>query len=99
MTLYTKRLTARQLSGECGAEVAPADRAEWTGTYDTLSLNDEEPDLSGRVQLDLWVCAPFGEYELEMVVMSFTDDDAPIAFEKRSAWEIENGADEVGALC
>lgn len=64
--------------------------------YDTLGLGDEVPDpATGRVQLDLFVCAPFGDYELELVVQSSTDDDAPEVYQRRSAWEIENGEDEV----
>ena len=45
-----------------------------------------------RVQLNLFVCCPFGEYELELDVESYGSGSIR---QQRTSWEIENGADEV----
>ena len=50
-----------------------------------------EGDVSTRLQLDMYICAPFGEYELEVEVRSTNGGD-PM---ERVAWEIEYGADQV----
>ena len=47
----------------------------------------------GRVQLNLFVCCPFGDYEIDLDVESFSDEGSTL--EQRTAWEIENGPDEV----
>ena len=46
-----------------------------------------------RVQLNLFVCCPFGEYELDLEVESYSDEGSTL--QQRTAWEIENGEDEV----
>lgn len=46
-----------------------------------------------RVQLNLFLCCPFGDYEIDLVVESFSDEGS--ALQQRTAWEIENGPDEV----
>lgn len=49
------------------------------------------------MQLNLLLCAPFGEYELELETDSFSDDT--FVFQGRTSWSILNGYDEVrGAL-
>lgn len=45
------------------------------------------------MQLNLFLCCPFGNYELELVVESFSDEGSEL--EQRTSWEIENGPDEV----
>ena len=45
-----------------------------------------------RVQLNLFVCCPYGEYELDLVVESFSGGTIR---QQRTSWEIENGPDEV----
>lgn len=51
--------------------------------------------LLHRIKFNLFVCSPFGEYELDLDVQSFDDEDS--TERKRIAFEIENGADEVTA--
>ena len=46
-----------------------------------------------RVQLNLYVCCPFGEYEIDLDVESYSDEGSTL--QQRTAWEIENGPDEV----
>ena len=53
--------------------------------------NLEGDVTDGRLQMDMYICAPFGEYELEVEVKSTNGGD-PM---ERVAWEIEYGADEV----
>ena len=60
------------------------------------AAGDELPDDDGRVQLNLFVCSPFGEYELDLDVESESDADSTL--EGRTSWEIENGPDEVTPL-
>eukprot|EP00903_Cladosiphon_okamuranus_P021311 g19582.t1 len=43
-----------------------------------------------RLQMDMYICAPFGEYELEIEVKSTNGDD-PM---NKVAWEIEYGPDQ-----
>lgn len=49
-------------------------------------------ELVNRVQLNLFVCCPFGEYELDLVVESTSSGTIR---QQRTSWEIENGPDEV----
>lgn len=49
--------------------------------------------VANRVQLNGFVCAPFGNYEIELDVTSYSD--AGSTMQQRTAWEIENGPDEV----
>lgn len=57
-----------------------------------------EGDIPGnRLQMDMYVCAPWGNYELEISVKSTNGVDAdgkPKRMEK-VAWEVEYGPDEV----
>eukprot|EP00904_Undaria_pinnatifida_P009002 jgi/Undpi1/5231/HiC_scaffold_2.g00512.m2 len=78
----------RQISGECGAPVS--DPMEWEESYD-VGNGDTPPD-EGRVQLNIFVCAPFGHYEIDLDVASYSDEGSTL--QQRTAWEIENGPDE-----
>lgn len=52
--------------------------------------------LSCRVQLNLYVCAPFGDYEIDLDVESYSDDSATIVESPAStSWIIRNGHDQV----
>lgn len=82
----------RQLSGECG--VPESDLQTWTATFDKLARGDETS--GGRSQLNLWVCAPFGDYELEIETDSFSEGTT--ASEGRTSWEILRG-DGVSGRC
>ena len=42
---------------------------------------------------NLFVCCPFGDYEIDLDVESFSDEGS--TREQRTAWEIENSSDEV----
>lgn len=66
--------------------------ASWTEVYD-VALGDLGPNNQGRVQLNIFVCAPFGEYELTLDVQSYTRTNLGLA--QRTSWELENGEDEV----
>ncbi|CAM9274851.1 unnamed protein product [Laminaria digitata] len=83
-----------QVTGACGAPVD--DPATWEVSYDgsTDDAEDESPlpTNAGRVQLNLFVCCPFGDYEIDLDVESFSDEGS--TREQRTAWEIENGPDE-----
>ena len=46
-----------------------------------------------RVQLNLFLCCPFGDYEIDLIVESYSDEGSEL--QQRTAWEIENGSDEV----
>lgn len=46
-----------------------------------------------RIKFNLFVCSPYGEYELDLDVESFDDEDTTRW--TRIAYELENGADEV----
>lgn len=41
----------------------------------------------------MFLCCPFGEYEIDLDVKSFSDEGSTL--QQRTAWEIENGPDEV----
>lgn len=82
-------MTWSQLTGPCGVPVAKP--ASWTEVYD-VALGDLGPNNQGRVQLNIFVCAPFGEYELTLDVQSYTDTNSGLA--QRTSWELENGEDE-----
>lgn len=91
-TWFFVRRGNRQLNGPCGAFVPPEERFEYAGFYDVFR-GDEPPSNGGRVQLDMNLCCPFGDYELTMVVNSTLGTNP--RFEARSAFEVENGPDEV----
>lgn len=46
-----------------------------------------------RVQLNLYVCAPFGGYELDMDIDSHSDEGSTL--QQRTSWLIRNGHDQV----
>ena len=46
-----------------------------------------------RVQLNLHICCPFGEYELDMNIQSYSNRNSTL--QQRTAWEVQNGPDEV----
>lgn len=46
-----------------------------------------------RVQLNLYVCAPFGEYELVMDIDSYSGPSSTL--QQRTSWLIKNGPDQV----
>lgn len=49
--------------------------------------------LFRRVKLNLLICCPFGEYELDLDIQSY--DDESTTRTSRLSFEVENGADEV----
>lgn len=79
----------RQVSLECGQPFPSGyDAFSITGTFKS---GDVEPDTMGRSQLNLYVCVPYGNYELDMVISG--DFDAQDG--KRIGWEIEDGKTQV----
>lgn len=81
----------RQLTDACWKDVTNS--KTWTGFYD-VEGGDIEPNHEGRVQLSIFVCAPFGEYELMLDVNSYTEDPDS-RLQQRTAWTLENGDEEV----
>lgn len=90
LTSYPRRLPlpsllflhCRQVAGE--VEVHGSDLRTWTGTF-------VKPDTGyTRAQLSLWICVPFGMYELEINTFSYSDDE-----HGRTSWEILDGDSEV----
>lgn len=78
----------RQVADECGNPLPDgAARLDETMEYNAAV----DGDVTGRLQMDMYVCAPFGYYELEVTVKS-TNGNKPM---EKVAWEIEYGADEV----
>eukprot|EP00903_Cladosiphon_okamuranus_P020285 g18615.t1 len=73
-----------QIAGECGeTNFAPyTESFVYDGTRGTKN---------GRRQMDMYICAPFGEYELQIEVRSTNGDGNPLA---NVAWEIEYGPDQ-----
>lgn len=45
------------------------------------------------MQLNLYVCSPFGEYELDMDIDSHSDEGSTL--QQRTSWLIKNGPDQV----
>lgn len=82
----------RQLTGPCGQAVTGA--KYWSAKYDSSS-RDHRPSRDGKVELELLVCCPYGQYELELDVTSYCDKDEK---QKRIAWRIENGYDGVSGV-
>lgn len=67
-----------------GGYMITADSTPATGgTYPVVSGN--------RLQLDMYVCAPWGDYEL-IVTTTSTNNGNPMEY---VAWEVENGPDQV----
>lgn len=79
----------RQLTGECGAWAS--DLQTWTAVFDEFAGGEE--NFLDRSLLILSICAPFGDYELELQTESYSD--AAFGMQGRTSWEILNGADEV----
>eukprot|EP00752_Nemacystus_decipiens_P007772 g6941.t1 len=52
---------------------------------------NEEGDVSGRLQMDMYICAPWGNYEMEIVVKSTNGGSSSM---EKVAWEIEYGPDQ-----
>lgn len=69
----------------CGVVIAPAFSMELLCTTDIHPLC--------RVQLNLLVCSPFGEYEVDLDIQSFSDEGSTL--EQRTSWQVKNGPDEV----
>lgn len=52
--------------------------------------------LRYRVQLNLHVCAPFGAYEIDLDVESYSDESVQnVEYPPSTSWTIWNGVDEV----
>lgn len=82
----------RQITGPCGAAL-PESELLFEETFYDSTAGDSPPNTSaGRVQLNLFLCCPFGDYELDLIVESFSDEGSDL--EQRTSWEIENGPDE-----
>eukprot|EP00903_Cladosiphon_okamuranus_P005862 g5799.t2 len=79
------RATWTQVAGECGE----TDFEPYSATME-YNGNVEGNVTSGRLQMDMYICGPWGDYELEVEVKSTNDGNAM----KRVAWEIEYGGDE-----
>lgn len=79
----------RQVSAECG-QPFPDGYKPYTLTGD-FQPGDIEPDTKGRSQLNLYFCAPYGNYEIDIEVYGdFARQDG-----KRIGWEIEDGQTQV----
>lgn len=78
--------TFRQISDECGGP-------DFTPYSATMEYNgNENGDIAGnRLQTDMYICAPWGNYELEIVVKSTNGNNDM----EKIAWEVEYGPDEV----
>lgn len=83
----------RQLTGPCGKQAS--DPKYWTATYDS-SKNDRRPSRDGKVELELLVCCPYGQYELVLDVKSHNDKGGKP--DKGIGWRIETGRDGVRAV-
>lgn len=81
------------VADECGG----TDFEAYSETYTFNGPEEGSNTSEKRFQMDLYVCAPFGTYELEMEVRSTNgvDDDGNSRPMERIAWEIEYGADQV----
>ncbi len=67
--------------------------------YSTSKRAKVQPNRFGfttdfRLQMDMYDCVPWGNYELTVVTNSTNQGNAM----ERIAWEVENGPDEVGVL-
>lgn len=71
------------------------DLKTWTGTFEKSTRAGVA--FGERSQLNLWVCAPFGEYELELESDSYSEGKD--AGGRHTAWQILNGDDEVMVSC
>jgi len=68
--------------------------------YSTSKKSKVQPNRFGyttdfRLQMDLYDCVPWGNYELTVVTNSTNQGNAM----EKVAWEVENGPDEVGVIC
>lgn len=88
---YNPDKRTRQLTEACWKDIT--DRATWTESYD-IEGGDIGPNHEGRVQLSIFVCAPFGKYDITLDVKSYTDDPNS-RLQQRTAWTLENGENKV----
>lgn len=79
----------RQLTGECGSFAE--DLRTWTAVFDEVIRDEVSPDDTALLTLS--ICAPFGEYELELETDSYSSPTSDM--KARTSWEILNGSDEV----
>lgn len=79
----------RQLTGECSA--LASDLQTWTAVFDESS--GEEGHSEEGSLLTLSMCAPFGEYELELQTDSYSSSAS--GMQEHTSWKILNGSDEV----
>lgn len=69
-----------------------SDGSSWTMEYNANEegeIADDDPD--GRLIMEMFICAPWGNYEYEMVVKSSNGGDDM----QKVSWEIEYGPPEV----
>lgn len=92
------RSPCRQISDECGNAL----EGDTKPFYSEMEYNGnvEGHVHEDRLQMDMYVCAPWGNYELEIEVKSTNGhtDGVPNEMNK-VAWEVEYGGDEVGQSC
>eukprot|EP00752_Nemacystus_decipiens_P011574 g10278.t1 len=79
------RATWTKIAGECGE----SDFEPYSATME-YNGNIEGNRTASRIQMDMYICGPWGDYELEVEVKS-TNGGLPM---RKVAWEIEYGADE-----
>eukprot|EP00903_Cladosiphon_okamuranus_P005860 g5798.t1 len=79
------RATWTQVAGECGE----ASFEPYSATME-YNGNIEGNITTARLQMDMYICGPWGDYELEVEVKSTNGGSAM----KKVAWEIEYGGDE-----
>eukprot|EP00903_Cladosiphon_okamuranus_P020283 g18613.t1 len=72
-----------QVAGECGEK-------DFTPYSESFEYKGDRGG-GNKLQMDMYICAPFGEYELEIEVKSTNGDGKPLA---KVAWEIEYGPNE-----
>eukprot|EP00903_Cladosiphon_okamuranus_P021312 g19583.t1 len=83
------KVTFTQVTDECGVPISNGfSRTMEYNANEQDEINDDDPD--GRLIMEMFICAPWGNYEYEMVVKSSNDG---AAMEKVS-WEIEYGPPE-----
>lgn len=74
---------------ECGMPF-PAGYTPYSLTGD-FEPGDVEPDYLGRSQLNLYLCAPYGNYKIDIEVFGQFEAEEG----KRIGWEIEDGQTQV----
>lgn len=81
----------RQLTGVCGPLLVPNN---WTASYEASENDQALADQVMAFQLNLLVCAPFGDYELELVADTHVEETAPSR--PPTFVTVVDGNDEVG---